>query len=115
MTVAKSKRTSKVAAILPTPAAVIAPAVFEEQATAIKKQAAKAKKQAPVAPVETPPPAPRGLGIGALVKDLITQGLSNDEVLTKVMEQFPTASTNKGCVSWYRSDMKKKAAKLAAS
>jgi hypothetical protein len=119
----KSKRTSKIAAILPTPEVVqevatptpkrtakIAPAVFEKLAAKIEKQAAAA----PDVPVKAPA-APRGQGIGAMVKDLIAQGLSNDDILIKVKEQFPTAATNKGCVSWYRSDMKKKAAKTEAS
>ena len=120
----KSKRTSKIAAILPTPEVVqetvatptpkrtakIAPAVFEKLAAKIEEQAAAA----PDVPVKAPA-APRGQGIGALVKELIAQGLNNDAILEKVKEQFPTAATNKGCVSWYRSDMKKKAAAVAAA
>jgi hypothetical protein len=114
MAASKSKRTSKIAAIIPTTEVIaqeiIAPTVFEEQVAKIEEQAAAA----PEVQVKAPTPS-RGQGIGALVKELIAQGLNNDEILTKVKEQFPTAATNKGCVSWYRSDMKKKAAKTEAA
>jgi hypothetical protein len=62
------------------------------------------------APPAAPVPAPRGQGIGKLIKDLVGQGKTNDEIMVAVKETFPSASTNKACISWYRSDMKRKAA-----
>lgn len=53
--------------------------------------------------------APRGLGIGKLIKDLVGQGKTNDEIMVAVKDAFPAASTNKACISWYRSDMKRRA------
>lgn len=96
MATAKKQRTSKIASILPAP--------VQEQVEQT------APIEAPT-PAEVPPPPVKGQGIGKLVKDLISEGLNNDEVLEKVREQFPSANTNKACVSWYRSAMKKAAAK----
>jgi beta-lactamase class A len=83
-------------------AAKVAPAVFEQVL-------AKVEEQAAVTPETPAAPKSKGLGIGALVKDLIGSGLSNDEILSRVKEQFPSASTNKACVAWYRSAMRKSA------
>ena len=97
MATAKKQRTSKIASILPAPV-----------------QVEQVEQTAPIeapTPAEVPPPPAKGQGIGKLVKELITEGLNNDEVLERVRGQFPSASTNKACISWYRSAMKKAAAK----
>jgi hypothetical protein len=98
---ATTKKSSKIAPVLMAIAKVKAPVI--------------APAAEVVSPIEVPSKVvtpSRGLGIGALVKELITQGFNNDEILERVRTEFPSASTNKACVSWYRSDMKKRAAKV---
>jgi len=46
-------------------------------------------------------------GVGAFAKELIVAGLSNADVLTKVMEKFPDAKTSKGCIAFYRTALSK--------
>ena len=92
MATAKKQRTSKIASILPAP-------VLVEQVEQ-------------TAPIEAPAPAEvRGLGVGKLAKELIAQGLDNKTILAAIKEQLPNASTSVACISWYRSAMKKAAAK----
>jgi len=84
-----------------------------EQIEAQTETQTEAVQTAQVEPIEqtaaTEAPKSKGLGIGALVKDLIGQGLNTDDILAQIKEQFPTASTNRACVAWYRSDLKRKA------
>lgn len=48
------------------------------------------------------------LTVGGLVKRLLLEGLSTEEVLAEVSKAFPEANTNAACISWYRCDLKKK-------
>jgi hypothetical protein len=94
----------------------IAEAVFEVVVAQVEAQAEAAPQPEPeILAVPTSLDvlnAPvRGQGIGKLVKELIVQGLDNNTILAQVKEQIPGANTNKACISWYRADLKKKAAK----
>ena len=44
-------------------------------------------------------------GIGVFAKDLIVQGFSNKEVLTAVLDNYPTAKTSVSCIAYYRSKL----------
>ena len=46
-------------------------------------------------------------GVGDLAMRLIRQGLPNEEVLERVREEFPDASTTMDSVYWYRSAMRR--------
>ena len=46
-------------------------------------------------------------GVGSLAKSLIVAGLSNADVLTKVIAKFPNAKTSKGCIAFYRTALSK--------
>jgi hypothetical protein len=46
-------------------------------------------------------------GVGSFAKELIVAGLSNADVLTKVMTKFPNAKTSKGCIAFYRTALSK--------
>ena len=46
-------------------------------------------------------------GVGSFAKELIVAGLSNVDVLTKVMTKFPNAKTSKGCIAFYRTALSK--------
>ena len=60
-------------------------------------------------------------GVGAFAKDLIRAGKTNAEVLTAVIEQFPSAKTSKACIAYYRAKIvaeqkaEQKAAETAAA
>lgn len=74
------------------------------------KSKTKIQVEAPIVEVQAPTIEAPKKGIGAMIKELIGQGLSTDDILTKVKEVNPDAKTNRACVSWYRSDLKKKVA-----
>ena len=44
-------------------------------------------------------------GIGVFAKDLIVQGFSNKEVLTAVLDNYPTTKTSVSCIAYYRSKL----------
>ena len=46
------------------------------------------------------------VGVGAFVKNLITEGLTNEDILEKVRNEFPANNTNASCVNWYRNALK---------
>lgn len=46
------------------------------------------------------------VGVGAFVKNLITEGLTNEEILEQVHVNFPANNTNVSCVNWYRNALK---------
>ena len=50
---------------------------------------------------------PKKVGIGALIRELISKGKGNEEIVDTVLQKFPDAKTNAANVSWYRNDMKK--------
>jgi hypothetical protein len=49
---------------------------------------------------------PRGLGIGAYVKELLTKGEKPADVLAAVLKKFPDAKTTMSCVYWYANSMR---------
>ena len=46
-------------------------------------------------------------GVGAFVRKLIAEGLTNTAILKIVHEQYGNANTTYACVAWYRNKMKK--------
>ena len=46
-------------------------------------------------------------GVGAFVKKLIAEGLTNTAILKIVHEQYGNTNTTYACVAWYRNKMKK--------
>ena len=46
-------------------------------------------------------------GVGAFVKKLIAEGLTNTAILKIVHEQYGNKQTTYACVAWYRNKMKK--------
>lgn len=52
--------------------------------------------------------AKRGpVGVGAFIKSLIAEGLTNEEIMERLPAQFPDNNTNVNCVNWYRNALKK--------
>ena len=53
--------------------------------------------------------------IGSFAKNILAtqEGLSNQEVLDLILQEFPSAKTSLSCVAWYKSDMKKTNYKVA--
>lgn len=45
-------------------------------------------------------------GVGNFIKQLITEGLTNEEILERVATEWPTNTTNANCVNWYRNALK---------
>jgi len=45
-------------------------------------------------------------GVGAFIKGLITEGLTNDEIMARVAEEWPENRTNINCINWYRNALK---------
>lgn len=48
--------------------------------------------------------------IGKFAQSLILNDstMSNNDILMKVKEKFPTAKTTYACIAWYKSDLRKK-------
>lgn len=47
--------------------------------------------------------------IGSFVRnEILTSDLTNVEILDKVHKAFPSAKTTMACISWYKSDMRRK-------
>lgn len=46
-------------------------------------------------------------GVGAYIKKLIGEGMTNDEIMAAVTENWPANFTNVGCINWYRNAIKK--------
>ena len=46
-------------------------------------------------------------GVGAFVRKLIAEGLTNTAILKIVHEQYGNTNTTYACVAWYRNKMKK--------
>ena len=63
------------------------------------------KAQLPVEPKVSSYKKPMNLGVGALVVDLINQGLGNKDVLAKVEEHYGNKNTTYACVAWYRNKL----------
>ena len=78
---------------------------------AAAKPVAKKTVEKAVTKKTAKPPAkegakPRGQGIGAFCKELITAGKTNEEVLAAVRQKFPDASTSAASVAWYRNALR---------
>jgi len=48
-------------------------------------------------------------GVGKMIRELITDGLSNTAILKKVHDEYGNKNTTYACVAWYRNKMKKTA------
>lgn len=48
-----------------------------------------------------------GKTVGSLAEAEIKKGLTNQEVLAKVLAKFPHAQTSRESIAWYRSKMRK--------
>lgn len=46
-------------------------------------------------------------GVGAVARDAIRRGMSNDETLEHVHTVLPDAKTNKTCIYWYRAKLRR--------
>ena len=79
----------------------LAPA--EKVAFMKEKAKAAAKKSSTRTPGRNKSGAPT---IGGVACEAIRAGLTNDEVLTKVFEQFPNAKTSIASITWYRNSLK---------
>ena len=56
---------------------------------------------------EAKPKVEKNQGVGAFVKKLIAEGLTNTDILKIVHEQYGNKQTTYACVAWYRNKMKK--------
>lgn len=61
--------------------------------------------------VEVVPPAPvvkveKNQGVGQFVRKLISQGMSNKDILKEVHDAYGNTQTTYACVAWYRNKMK---------
>ena len=56
---------------------------------------------------EAKPKVEKNQGVGAFVKKLIAEGLTNTAILKIVHEQYGNKQTTYACVAWYRNKMKK--------
>lgn len=65
--------------------------------TALKTKAMKAAKKV----------VTKKTGVGARQVALILTGLSNAEVLAKILKEFKGVKTTVACVAWYRAQMRK--------
>lgn len=50
--------------------------------------------------------APKAPGVGAVAKELILEGKSNQEVLEAIQARFPEAKTTVASINWYRNKMR---------
>ena len=46
------------------------------------------------------------VGVGAFIKEQITAGKTNAEIMELVADQFPANNTNVNCINWYRNALK---------
>lgn len=56
---------------------------------------------------EAKPKVEKNQGVGAFVRKLIAEGLTNVAILEIVHEQYGNTNTTYACVAWYRNKMKK--------
>lgn len=54
-------------------------------------------------------------GVGQFIRKLISEGLSNKDILNIVHEQYGNKNTTYACVAWYRNKMKKAGSVVAKS
>lgn len=58
-------------------------------------------------PAEVVVKVEKNQGVGAFVKKLIAEGLTNTAILKIVHEQYGNKQTTYACIAWYRNKMKK--------
>ena len=58
-------------------------------------------------PAEVAVKVEKNQGVGAFVRKLIAEGLTNTAILKIVHEQYGNTNTTYACVAWYRNKMKK--------
>ncbi len=58
-------------------------------------------------PAEVVVKVEKNQGVGAFVRKLIAEGLTNTAILKIVHEQYGNTNTTYACVAWYRNKMKK--------
>lgn len=87
----------------------LAKAAGKKQAAAQKKQAAPKKQAAAPERAERKARAP---GVGALTKELIMQGKTNDEVVAELMKKFPDKANSVSNVNWYRNKLRQDGANV---
>ena len=56
---------------------------------------------------EAKPKVEKNQGVGAFVRKLIAEGLTNTAILKIVHEQYGNKQTTYACIAWYRNKMKK--------
>jgi site-specific DNA-cytosine methylase len=64
------------------------------------------EKERPIRAPRTGSGAPRGQGIGVRMRELISQGLSTQDILTTIHEEFPTSKATASDVSWNRAKLR---------
>lgn len=59
---------------------------------------------------EAPAKAPKTpkRGVGAVIREAIRAGKTNEEALAAAKAEFPQSNTTAATVSWYRNDLRKK-------
>ena len=58
------------------------------------------------AAAESTPKTPKR-GVGAVAREALSRGLSNEEALAAVKAEFPDSKTGLQTISWYRNSMRK--------
>ena len=51
---------------------------------------------------------PMNIGVGDFIRECISSGMKNVDILKLVEEKYTNNNTTYACVAWYRNDMKKK-------
>lgn len=51
-------------------------------------------------------------GVGAVARDAIRRGMSNEEALAHVLAVLPDAKTTMQCINWYRCKMRRNGEKV---
>lgn len=116
--VREERKKAAKAAKIETPKAPAKPAPQQQEKTMITKtktaKKAKAKKPAK-ASARGPAKAATKAGqnwkpgtIGAIAREAILAGKTNEEALAEVKKKFPDGATNVGNMSWYRNDLRTK-------
>jgi len=67
----------------------------------------KARKGTPAKKPAKTKPAVKGPTIGSTATAAILAGKTNEQALAAVMKAFPKCSSNLGCMSWYRNQLRK--------
>ena len=71
------------------------------------QQEVKPLEEAKAEETKADPKVEKNQGVGAFVRKLIAEGLTNTAILKIVHEQYGNTNTTYACVAWYRNKMKK--------